>query len=229
MTILAFLAAAGFTAAKADVLFYGGDFDNVNGIISQRDPFADARVYEDFSLTEPSVITGIFGTFADLHQGLPTSAYFEIRSGIRPGDGGTLLGSGEFAVDSTYQGGGIGLNFWRFSGSIETVELAAGDYWVAMALVSTGMGKSFIATTSGTNGVGEPLQNGNSFFDGIFHYTNFVNYDFVRTEDFYGQVLSRRRAYDFSLGVEGRPVPEPPPFLVLFTGIALLMHRLWRR
>ena len=126
LAIFAICAATVPQAATAEVLFYGGDFDNVNGIISQRDPYADARVYEDFSLSEPSAITGVFGTFADLHNQLPATAYFELRSDIEAGHGGKLIASGEFSVESTYQGGGIGFNFWRFSGNIAAVELAPG-------------------------------------------------------------------------------------------------------
>ncbi|MGI8923696.1 MAG: hypothetical protein ACR2HJ_06590 [Fimbriimonadales bacterium] len=207
------LAAAGLSTGKAEILFYGGDYDNVNGMRSQRGTDIDARVYDDFSLSEPRVVTGVFGSFFAIPRS--TMAYFELRSGIEPGNGGTLLASGYFPVEATFLGGGLGFPVYRFSGKIAPVELASGDYWVTMAMVSSLDGNFFLATTSGANGIGGPLQNGNSFFDS----TTF-GYDFVDVQDLLGPGL-----WDFSIGLEGRPVPEAATIVTVLAGVALILRR----
>lgn len=216
LAILAVYAATGLQAATADVLFYGGDLDFENAMFSERSQRQDARVYDDFSLVEASLVTGIFGSFA-LTSGLPTVAYFEVRSGISPGNGGTLLASGEFSVQSTYLGGGIGPNYWRFSGEIAPLELAPGDYWVAMALVNDDGGACLIGTTSGANGEGGPLQNGNSFFDCTFFYEYFAGYNFASTQRILGP-----GSWDFSIGVEGHAVPEVSNAIIVLSGLGLV-------
>ena len=221
VTILAFLAATGMTAASADVLFYGGDFDNVNGLKSQHDAKVDARVYEDFSLGEDSLITGIFGTFYTLYTTEPVSAYFEVRSGIKAGNGGTLLASGKFDVHGTQIGGGIGFPVWKLSGKLAApFELPSGDYFFTMAMVGgPDWPAYFLATTSGDNGVGGPIHNGNTFYDS----TTF-GYNFIDVQDFFGPGI-----WDFSVGLEGHAVPEPAATLLILTGVGMLLLRNLRR
>ena len=102
LTILAICAATGLQAATAEVLFYGGDIDGFNGLPSERDLYADARAYDDFELTAPSLVTGVFGSFLETHWPVPTRAYFELRSRTKPGDGGVLLASGDISVSATF-------------------------------------------------------------------------------------------------------------------------------
>lgn len=218
VTILAIYAATGLQTATADVLFYGGDIDGVNGLLSERDLFGDVRVYDDFRLSEPSLVSGVFGSFYDLHNDLPTLAYFEVRSEMQAGDGGALLASGQISVDATFLGIVGELPTWRFSGDIAPLELDPGDYWVAMALVSNQNGHCYLSTTSGANGVGEPLQNGNSFFDGVLFRRSFETYNFVGVQDLLGP-----GTWDFSIGVQGHSVPEPTTLL------ALLLWLVFRR
>lgn len=210
LVILAIYAATGLQAAMADVLFYGGDLDGINAMPSERDWYADARAYDDFLISQQSSVTGVFGTFYDWHDELPTSAYFELRSGMEPGSGGTLIASGDISVEATFLGFVHDTGVWRFSGKISSVELAPGNYWVALALISNLNGRSFLSTTSGDNGVGEPLGNGNTFFDGVLHFARLTDYNFIDTQELFGE-----GTWDFSIGIEGHAVPEPSTIIFL--------------
>lgn len=214
------IAAAGLSAAKADILFYGGDFDGFNGLPSERDLRADARVYDDFDLSDQSAITGIFGNFLETHESVPKMAYFEIRSAIEPGNGGTLLASGDIPVESRFLGFFGQLRVWQFSGEIAPVSLEPGDYWVALAPISNLNGLSSLLTTSGANGVGHPLQNGNTFFDGTVTGSLLLDYNFVPVENVLGS-----GPLDFSIGVAGHAVPEPSATLILCFGIVVAWLR----
>jgi hypothetical protein len=87
------------------------------------------------------------------------TAYWEIRSGMSAGNGGTLVASGSGAVfpysTGVTQGG-------EFVGGV-TVDvpnflLPAGNYWFGLAIgTTTGPTGWFSASTDGTSGIGGPL------------------------------------------------------------------------
>ncbi|HVT14462.1 MAG TPA: PEP-CTERM sorting domain-containing protein [Fimbriimonadaceae bacterium] len=205
-------------AASADpVLFYGGDFDSRDGGYSgQNGSVADSRIYDDFTLSSASNITGIFANFLDSMSIAPTTAYYEFRSGVSAGNGGTLIASGTMNVTGTPTGrSGFGLNEIDYAGSITPVMLSAGTYWVTMAPISAGTGSEYMSTTSGANGVGGPLANGNSFWDSPTFGLSFAN-----TSDVFGA-----GTWDMSIGVTGTPVPEPASMAVLGLGALALIRR----
>src|SRR5262245_41977238 len=70
-------------------LWRNGSFDGFGGLFSTRAGF-DARVYDNFMVTGTGwQITALYGEF--LIDFVPETAYWEIRSGITTGQGGTLL------------------------------------------------------------------------------------------------------------------------------------------
>ena len=105
-SILALLGTA--LSASANTSFYGGGFDANDAVITElRDNTETyARVYDDFILTEPTMVTQVYGNFVgdDLEGGGTDKMYYEIRQGVMDGDGGTLLYSGLINSVAQYQG-----------------------------------------------------------------------------------------------------------------------------
>lgn len=87
-------------------------------------------------------------------------AYWEIRTGMADMVAGTLLYSGNAAAvwspTSFTQGGS---NVWRMDVDVPDFALPAGNYWFGLAIgASNGLPQgAFVASTSGSNGIGGPL------------------------------------------------------------------------
>lgn len=195
-------------------LWYNGDPDLVSGLASEINTVvSDARVYDDFTLNSGATITGVFGNF--FMDFFTSQAYYEIRSGVSAGNGGTLLASGTIAVSQTPNGfDNFGLTGYRISGSITPLALAGlTQYWLTLAPIGTGSGRAFLQTTSFANSVGNTTS-GQAFFDSTFFGFNFTPTTQV------GQGLE-----NFSLGV----VPEPASMVALATGLVSLFARRRRK
>ena len=205
--------------ATADVLFYGGDADGANGLASERNTLIpDAMVYDDFEVVVGWTVTGVFGNF--LADFTAQQAYYEIRSGVSVGNGGSLIASGTINVTQADTGlGYFGLDLYKIGGEIDPLSLAPGTYWFGMAPIDNGGGRAYIATTSGANGVGSPLNNGNSFFNSSYFGANF---DLASNQ--VGQGYD-----DFSYGLEGTVVPEPGSMMALGMGALGILPFLRRR
>jgi len=220
---IALVAVAG--AANAQTLFYGGDADGRDAMQSQvgGSGTAKAVIYDDFTITTTSLITGVFGNFVEAGA-TSTTGWYEIRSGMSAGNGGTVVSSNAAAlpvVQTAYSGANGTLNnltVHTYTIAV-AVTLAPGTYWLGIALDRTaaGAGQSFVATTGGANGVGTPLHNGNSFVNDptnslSFYPTNGANYEGGGT-------------WDVSYGVRGAAVPEPATMAALGLGVAALLRR----
>jgi hypothetical protein len=199
-------------AARADgILWYNGDYDNRDALANQTGP-ADQLVYDNFIVPTGSTynLTGVFSNDLMYNPGAATTAYWEIRSGVSAGNGGTLLYSSDGADTLTatgrslYVGPGT-INEYTNLVSVSGVSLGAGTYWLAVAPDVSGQ-NSYITTTSGANAVGSPPGNdGNSFVSSTF----FGQY-FVPTSD---PSLEGPGTWDYSMGLTGTStstvVPEP--------------------
>jgi len=187
---------AGFASA-ASAQFYGGDPDLVNGLAAEfNTAVGDAYVFDDFN-HGGGAITDIYGNF--FSSTTITGYMYEIRSGISNGFGGTLHASGN--TDGAYSKTLNGFNAFGFLGytiaaDIPDVNLAAGTYHIALSEKGNGAGRAFVQTTSGANGVGSPIGNGNAYFhSGSFGVT-------------YGRVSDQLGFdADFSYGVNVIPAP----------------------
>jgi len=103
------------------------------------------------------------------------------------------------------------------------IRLAPGTYWLTVAPVGFGSGRSFIATSDGRNGIGlSPAAKGNSFWDSTYFYSSFA-----KTPSVFGF------SPDFSMGIEGDEIPTPEPATLLLFGAgaagAFLMRKRFGR
>jgi len=167
----------GYTCA-----FYAGDINgndpNVNGLANENDAIVGgspygAATYQNFDFAG-GVVTGLATN--NLSGLNPTTAYWEIRSGVSEGNGGTLIASGTGATSNQATGRSeFGFNeYTNFVGGL-SVNLGAGTYWMAVVPQDTGnANRSFNSDTDGTNSVGSQT-NGNQYFNSAFFGANFTN------------------------------------------------------
>ncbi len=150
-----------------------------------------------------------------------STAYWEIRSGVSAGNGGTLLGSGDGTdtVTSTGQNflvGGLAIPIYQ-----NLVQSASDHPWRRDVLAGVAPDvsgqNSFIVTTSGANAVGTPPGNdGNSFFS-----STFFGLSFVPTSD---PSLEGPGTWDYSMGVVGTAtvaIPEPSSVIWELVGLVI--------
>lgn len=213
--------------ASAGVLFYGGDFNP-----SSANPTPDALANEQDLLVSqsavytPFVVGGsgwdVTGLFTDNIMSITAlSAYWEIRSGVSEGNGGTLLFSGTSTPTVT----DTGLSGWDYEDyQVEVtglnIYLSPGDYWLSVVPIcldsnnSACANRSFNANTDGTNAIGTPEPLDLSYFNSSYFSDDFVN------ALGYGADL-----IEFSSGVLGDPagaVPEPGSMALIGGGLLLL-------
>jgi hypothetical protein len=175
-------------ANAADVVyFYGGNFDpnnpNANGLANETDstvsgsPYG-AATYQNFYVQNSAItVTGL--STSNLISYIPTSGYWEIRSGVKEGSGGTLVASGTASGNNlTHTPTGrssFGYTEYDDKASGLSVNLAVGQYWMAMVpTCGTCAGRSFNSNTFGLNSVGKQ-DNNLQFFNSSFFGANFTN------------------------------------------------------
>ena len=213
----------GSIRAFAQSSFYGGDPDLKDALSSEVNTgvigtLIDGYVYDDFMLGTAGAVTSVFGNFAA--DTTITGLHYEIRSGVKEFNGGTLLASGDLAATVVDTGlSFVGRSVYRVSGSPVGVSLQPGAYFLNVSVIGSGpfSGRAFLMTTSGQNGVGGPLGDDNSFFS-----SKVLNYSFIKVADL-------NVGDDYSMGIVTRPVPEPATVAVLSLGALGLLRRRARR
>ena len=242
LALLSLLALLFFTTlANADTLFYGGDFDpnnpycyglpNETDWIVGGDPYG-AATYQNFTNSQAWTVTGLFtNNFSTLAARI---GYWEIRSGVSEGNGGTLIASGTASGgDFTHTPTGrSGFNYNEYQDMVSGVNvfLNPGTYWLAVVPYDVpvtargaGLDRSFNSSTFGLNSVGTQtshLQYFNSAFFGVY----FTNADNEGPEYF----------ATFSSGVIGsvgvlEPIPEPSSLIMLGSGLLAVAGVIRRR
>jgi hypothetical protein len=168
---------------------------------------ADGRTYDDFDVPLRATVRGAWGNF--MINFTPRQAYYEIRSGVSEGNGGTLHASGVMNVTALPTGRVIkGFTEHLVRGQFPLpVVLDAGRYWITVAPIGQGSGRSFVSDTDGNDRgpsedptpppLGAPHNNWNSFFD-----SSSFPYKFAPVQKVLGW------GYDFSFGVG--PDTRPP-------------------
>jgi hypothetical protein len=220
----------GSHAKAGSILWYNGNADQRDAIGNQTG-IADGLVYDDFivPVNQTFTITAVFSNDAMPNGvGSNMTAYWEIRSGVSAGDGGTLLASGDGADTTTNSGttfnfGGLSYPIYQNEVSGLSVTLGPGTYWLAVAPDVSNSG-SYIVTTSGSGAIGTPPGNdGNSYFS-----STFFGDSFLPTTD---PSIEGPGTWDYSMGIIGTAavVPEPSSLILGLIGMITTAGSVWAR
>lgn len=213
------------TGAFASTLFYGGDFDvnnpGANGVANETDgivggnPYGSAT-YQNFTNFVSWNVTGLFTNNLSMLQ--PDNGYWEIRSGVSEGNGGTLIASGTGAVTNTPTGRS-GFGFTEYHNEVDglNITLVPGMYWFAVVPQAPGQfERSFNSNTFGLNSIGTQTSH-QQYWNSPFYNVNFTN------ADYWGNIAT------FSSGVIGTAAPEPSSVIMLGSGLIAAAGVLRRR
>jgi hypothetical protein len=215
--------------APAGTLWYNGDLDNRDAFVNQTSALSggagfDGLIYENFVVPTGFTwtISGVFSNDVINPLGLtpaPTTAAWQIRSGVSANNGGTLVASGDGTDNFSPTGrdstvfGPLFPSTPEYTNEVDglSVTLGAGTYWLSVAPDTDGAIDAYwyASTTSGANAIGTPPGNdGNSFFT-----SNATGDFFTPTGDLEGP-----GNWDYSLGVVGTATPlataAPEPSVV---------------
>ncbi len=224
LALLCLLALLFSTAwAYADQLyFYGGDSDpngdgfgalsNEDDALVHGDPYGSA-VYQNFYALSNIMVSGLFtNNFSSL---VPTSGYWEVRSGVIEGNGGTLIASGSGAVTNDPTGRYF-QELYEFTNLVSglNVSLAAGQYWFAVVPECPSCdGRAFNGDTFGLNSVGN----------------SDLNLEYINTPGFANFMNLGSEFPTGSSGVYVNNVPEPASLILLGTGTLCWLGALRRK
>lgn len=203
-----------WTRSEGSIVFYGGDSttgSSANAFDSwiNRDTGFGLLCFDDFDVAESGTVTRLWShaAFSFDNENTITSAHYEIRTGVGPGSGGTLVASGTVpAVCSPtgriiYAPSPFSRREYEISLPV-SLNLTAGTYWLAIAPLTTRGTWSGVFASLGANAIGSPIGNGNSYFSSdLYSYWNWVP-----LAKYWG-------TEDLSYGLEMAPVPEPSTYL----------------
>jgi hypothetical protein len=212
------------SSAAAQTRFYNGQYNGVDAQSSSYNTYVgNIMLFDNFVVGGSGwQVSGLFGEYFTDNSW--TTASWEIRSGITPGNGGTLVASGTGATTNVATGrsGGRYVEYrTRVTGL--NLLLAPGTYWLGISpiAINSATGDIYLSRTSGLNGV-------NALIDGDY---------FGRTPTVAYAEYNGLPNLDFAYGVEGTlvtgqqppstTVPEPSTFVLVITALSAMV--LWRR
>ncbi len=203
--------------------YYAGDLDlndpNQNGLANENDAIVGgspygAATYSNFNLGSGTTITGLATN--NLSGLNPATAYWEIRSGVSEGNGGTLIASGTGATSNQATGrSDFGFTeYTNFVGGL-SVSLGAGQYWMAVVPQDpSNANRSFNSDTDGLNASGATSTANLQYFNSAFFGANFTNANNEGTFEYFSQA-----AY----------TPEPSSLIMLGSGLVAVAGVVRRR
>jgi hypothetical protein len=206
----------------AGCLFYGGDLDlndpNQNGLPNENDAIVGgnpygAAVYQNFTLSADAHATWMFSN--NLSGLNPTTGYWEVRTGVSEGNGGTLIASGTSPMHQSTTGR-VDFGYTEYTDLLGVdVNLTAGtEYWMAVVPnAPTQNNRSFNSNTDGLNSVGTQTSN-QQFWNSAFFGANFTNANNEGT---------------FPTFSQGLGTPEPSSFIMLGSGLVAVAGLVRRR
>jgi hypothetical protein len=220
-------------ASFADnLIFYSGDLDlnnpDANGLANENDAIVGgnpygAATYQNFTTSQNYTVTGLFTNNQSMLN--PGSGYWEVRSGVSEGNGGTLIASGtasgaNFSHTPTGRSG-FGYDEYTDLAQGLSINLAPGTYWFSVVPQDpNNENRSFNSNTFGLNqvlGDGVSTTNDLQFFNSDFFGANFTNAD---NEGVFPA---------FSGGVYASSVPEPSSMIMLGSGLLAAAGMVRRR
>jgi hypothetical protein len=216
------------SAYAANLYFYGGDWEpsdpNADGLLNENNaiwggaPYG-AATYQNFVAGTAITVTGLFTNNASDYT--PTSGYWEIRSGVSEGNGGTLIASGTGNVTNTPTGrSGFGLDEYNNTVAGLNVSLSANTYWFAVVpTCTTCVGGSYNTNSlHAVNAVGTQIS-GQQYWNFPYFGTNFMNANLAAPDHY----------PSFSSGVYAYVTPEPSSFVMLGSGLLAAVGVVRRR
>lgn len=207
-------------------LYYGGDPNfsgNWGNGLNLAPSYGNELVYDNIVVPGSGwTVTGLLsGDYISSLTDFTGSAYYEIRSGVSSGNGGTLIysgvGSATMTPDASFNF--FGLSFYYVEVGGLSINLNPGEYWVTVDPIGNGSATAYSgdATTCGAGCGG--LHNGN-------HIPN----DAFWTAPSFGDYFTPTGVWGFSPGVEGyRTTPEPGTLVLLGAGVVSMVGTLQRR
>ena len=221
LSLLAFMS-LGTTQAQ----FFGGYADGITNAATGNNSLGSTLrvVYDDFTFDVAGDIVN-FGLVGRDNTGAPVAMYYEIRSGMSSGNGGTLLFSGTSptavfsalplsgAYGTPPSGSGTYGLYEGGPGPSTPIHLEAGTYWVGLAPLQQ-FGSFDVTSTQGQGAMGHPIDDGNAFYyNSSDPLANFISLG----------------ASDFGLRIDTLASTIPEPSNVALIGLAALSVFLWRR
>jgi hypothetical protein len=195
----------------SNLYWYNGSPDLQDSLANEvSGGFGNWLIYSEFNVGPGgTAITGVFSN--DTFSGSPDvgDAYWEIRSGVSNGNGGTLLASGTGAPTVTDTGDAYDGEIYTVEVDGLNVDLSQGTYWLAVAPDFSSGENSWLVGTDGANAVGSPAGTGDSYLtDSLF------GDNFVPTADY--------NVIDYSVGVVTSVVTPEPATAPLVAGAGLI-------
>lgn len=203
----ALLALAGLSRSQPIPFYAGNPIVSATGLSCEQSGLVtDARVYEQFTIPVASSYNQIYGNFMITPGYTVTQAYWEIRVGVSPGNGGILIIAGispvTISLGPTILAGnypfqplmGTGMSFKATTKVLVNTGgfvLAPGTYQFTLVPMSGGnVGRCYSLSTNGAGGVGNGVGDGISYYD-----SSFWGYSWLDAQTAFGGPK------DFSLGI----------------------------
>jgi hypothetical protein len=192
------------------IVWYNGDMGgsfSISNQISLTNSSIDFMVYDNFTVPTRTHVTSVFSYNLTSPGFVPVGARWEIRSGVSAGNGGVVIAAGTVVSGFGWKPTGR----WNFTGRTEyalivsglSVNLAAGEYWLAVAPIGELASGSLLSGSFGLRSLGNLHPNDGKSYGATFYQT----YPGAGFRDFCAGLSGR---CDFSLGISGSALPASP-------------------